>query len=114
MVEQEAAFLQTEADLVVVNPQNGASLPFMRSSPRSELETHVIMVAFTLVSTIIVFKVVPRILARLVISAMVGLASLCTLSPSVLSDPKSIRHWGRGISMYGCVFLFWDKAILMS
>lgn len=100
MVEQEAAFLQTDADLVVVTPHNGNSpLPYMRPNPRSELETHVIIVAFTLVSTIIVFKVVPRILARLVISTIVGVASLCTLSPSVLSDPKSIRHWGRGIAM---------------
>lgn len=71
----------------------------MQSHPRRELEAPVITVAFTLVSTIIVFKVVPQILARLVISAVVGVAWLCMRSPSVLSDLKNIRAWGRGILM---------------
>lgn len=69
------------------------------------METSVIIVAFTLVSTIIVFKVVPQFLARIVISAMVGVASLCTLSPSVITNPKDIRDWRKGISMYVAMFL---------
>ena len=98
-MEQEAAFLQHAADLITVAPEPKPSTSLMQYRPRGELEAPVIMVAFTLVSTIIVFKVVPQILARLVISAVVGVASLCTLSPSVLSDLKSIRDWGRCISM---------------
>lgn len=105
VVEQESAFLQSEADLITVSPAKRPSTSLMQSHPRGELEAPVIMVAFVLVSTIIVFKVVPQIMARLVISAVVGVASLCTLSPSVLSDLKSIRNWGRGISIYTAVML---------
>lgn len=100
IVEHEAAFLHNEADLIAVTMQNRVSSSSTYPSSRNELESPIIIVAATLVSTIIVFKVVPQILARLVISALVGIASLCTLSPSVLSNPSSIRDWGRGISMY--------------
>lgn len=93
MVEQEAAFIQEENDLLSIGPQTPS-----KDSP--ELETPIIVVAFALVSTIIVFKVVPRILARLVISAMVGLASLCTLCPSALTSFGSLRERKRGIAMY--------------
>ncbi|MCJ1465844.1 hypothetical protein MMC07_004463 [Pseudocyphellaria aurata] len=103
IVEQEAAFLQNEADLITVAPEKSNSSTLMQSHSHGQLEAPVIMVAFTLVSTIIVFKVVPQILARLVISAVVGVAWLCTLSPSILSDPKSIRTRGRGISIYTAV-----------
>ena len=50
------------------------------------------VVVVTLVSTIVVFRVVPSLLARLVISAVVGLASLFTLVPHVLTDVKKIRE----------------------
>lgn len=56
--------------------------------------------AFTLVSTIIVFKVVPMILARLVISAVFGVATLGTIAPGVLSNwGRGLREWKRGIAM---------------
>lgn len=100
IVEQEAAFLHNESDLVAVSAHSNVSSVQTQSAKRAELETPVIIVAFTLVSTIIVFKVVPRFLARIVISAMVGVASLCMLSPAVLSDFQSIKHWGRGITMF--------------
>lgn len=100
IVEQEAAFLHHELDLITVSARANASSTHLPSGNRAELETPVIIVAFTLVSTIIVFKFVPRFLARIVISAMVGVASLCMLSPAVLSDFQSIRHWRRGITMY--------------
>lgn len=57
------------------------------------------VVAFSLVSTIIVFKVVPKIFARLVISAMVGIASACTLSPEMPKNWTQLREWRRGIAM---------------
>ena len=64
-----------------------------------------VVVAFALVSTIIVFKVVPRILGRLLISAMVGFAALAILYPGALTSIKSIRQLGKGIAMYSSVML---------
>lgn len=104
IVEQEAAFLNSESDLVTVSPRANGSSAHLQSGTRAELETPVIIVAFTLVSTIIVFKFVPRFLARIVISAMVGVASLCMLSPAVLNDFQNIKHWRRGIVMYVEIF----------
>lgn len=67
---------------------------------REEIETPVFIVAFTLVSTIIVFKVVPMILARLVISAVFGVATLGNIAPGVLSNwGRGLREWKRGIAM---------------
>lgn len=96
MVESESAFLNKGSDLLSVSPP---------SAPRSDLrsgtalETPAIVVAFGLLSTIIVFKLVPQILARLVIAAMVGIASLCTLSPEVMNKPGSVLDWGTAIAM---------------
>lgn len=55
------------------------------------------VVVVTLVSTIVVFRVVPSLLARLVISAVAGLASLFILAPHVLTDVKKIRESKRMI-----------------
>ena len=55
------------------------------------------VVVVTLVSTIVVFRVVPSLLARLVISAVVGVASLCTLAPRVLTNIKELRKSTRMI-----------------
>lgn len=95
MVESESAFLDKDSDLVSVSSSSA-----LRSNLRSgtALETPVIVVAFGLLSTVIVFKLVPRILARLVISAMVGVASLCTLSPEVMNKPGSVVGWGKAIA----------------
>ena len=100
IAKEEATFLEHEADLVVAAPSKNPSPPALPIQEDRELETHVIIVAFTLVSTVIVFRVVPQLLARLVISAMVGVASLCTLQPAVLSNISSIRDWRKGITMY--------------
>lgn len=100
IVEQEAAFLNHELDLITVSAGANGSSRHLQSGNRAELETPVIIIAFTLVSTIIVFKFVPRFVARIVISAMVGVASLCMLSPAVLNDYQTIKHWRRGITMY--------------
>jgi hypothetical protein len=100
IVEQESAFLDHESDLVAVSARGNVLSADHRSGNHAELETPLVIVAFTLVSTIIVFKVVPRFLARIVISAIVGVAALCLLSPVVLSDWESIKHWKRTITMY--------------
>ena len=101
VVEQEAAFLRKENDLVSVTPlalsPATAKINFRSGSA---LETPVIVVAFGLLSTIIVFKVVPQILARLVISAMVGIAALCTLSPEVMTNVNCVRDWAKAIATY--------------
>ena len=97
---KEAAFLDHGADLVVAAPSKSTTSSPLPSQDERELQTHVIIVAFTLVSTVIVFRVVPRLLARLVISAMVGIASLCTLQPAVLTNLRAIRDWKKGIAMY--------------
>lgn len=62
------------------------------------LETPIVVVAFALLSTVVVFKVVPQILGRLVVSAMVGVAALCTLSPEMMRDLKGFREWGSVIA----------------
>ena len=103
IAREEAAFLEHEADLVIAAPSKSLVPSPLPSQQDRELQTPVIIVAFTLVSTVITFRVVPRLLARLVISAMVGIASLCTLQPAVFSDPRHIRDWGKGITMY----VFW-------
>ena len=61
--------------------------------------TPVIMIAVVFVSTIIVFKVVPQILARLVISAVVGIGGLCALSPKIMDDVTMLKEWKRAVGL---------------
>lgn len=95
VAEQEASFLQKDSDLLTVSPQAAP-----KTNPRAgtALETPIVLVAFALLSTIVVFKVVPQILGRLVISAMVGVASLCTLSPEVMTNLTCVKDWGKAIA----------------
>ncbi|CAF9936382.1 MAG: hypothetical protein ALECFALPRED_006834 [Alectoria fallacina] len=95
MVESESAFLNKGSDLLSVSSPSASRSDFRSGTA---LETPVIVVAFGLLSTIIVFKVVPQILARLVISVMVGVASLCTLSPEVMNKPGNMLGWGKSIA----------------
>ena len=96
----EAAFLQNEADLVALSSSEDAAAEPTQPLRQGGLETPFIAVALILVSTVIIFKVVPRLLARIVISAVVGLASLCALSPSALTNFNNIKDWRRGIGMW--------------
>ena len=96
MVESESAFLNKDSDLLSVSSHSGPRSDFRSGTA---LETPVIVVTFGLLSTIIVFRLVPQILARLVISAMVGVASLCTLSPEVMEKPGSVLDWRKTIAM---------------
>ena len=95
MVECESAFLNKDSDLLSVSPPSASRSDFRTGTA---LETPVIVVAFGLLSTVIVFKLVPQIFARLVISAMVGVASLCTLSPEVINKPGSALNWRKAIA----------------
>ena len=94
MVECESAFLSKESDLLSVSTCSASRSDFRSGTA---LETPVIVVTFGLLSTIIVFNLVPQIIARLFISAMVGVAILCTLSPEVMNRPGSARGWSKAI-----------------
>ena len=100
IAEQETVFLRREADLIAVSPQKKKSRSIINSNIRSEIDNPALIVAFTLISALIVFKFVPQILARLIISLVFGVASLYTIAPSVFSDVKIIRNWTGSISMY--------------
>lgn len=101
--------MEKEADLLAVTAQHSpySPTPVTRANKNKNegLETPVVVVAFALVATIIVFKVVPRILARLLISIMVGFAALAILCPGALTSVRSIRELGRGIAMYSSVMI---------
>jgi len=57
------------------------------------------MVVVVLLSIVVVFKVVPQLLARVVIALVVGVAALCTLTPNALSDFANIRDSKRAIGV---------------
>lgn len=95
IVETESAFLNKELDLISVSSDSAGRLDFRSGTA---LETPVVVVTFGLLSTIMVFKLVPQILARLVISAMVGVAILCTLSPKIMNKRGSVLNWRKAIA----------------
>lgn len=96
--ENESAFLHQGSDLLSITcaPRPGSSRPRATTA----LETPIVLVAFALLSTVVVFKVVPQLLGRLVISAMVGVGALCALSPEVMTDLKGVRDRGKAIATY--------------
>lgn len=61
--------------------------------------TPTMMVVVALLSIVVVFKVVPQLLARVVIALVIGVAALCTLSPNALSDLANIRESKRVIGV---------------
>ena len=108
IVSSETGFLDDPSDLLSIvtppintTPNTPTTFPPTAKPDHragSALETPIIVVAFGLLSTIIVFRLVPQISARLVISAMVGVAALCTLSPEVMRDVRGVREWGSTIA----------------
>ena len=77
----------------------------MASLSRKELEMPLITIFIALISTIIVFKVIPRLFARLGVSMLVGVATLGILAPRALTSLDELRHWGRGIVGYTMVMI---------
>ena len=124
IAEPETCFLQKENDLVSIKPKvipgmcaNAASsstndgtknlAPSLKieGNKRKELETPTIIISFALISTLIVFHFVPSILARLVISTLVGLAALAILQPEGLYGTMTLKNckegdWKSGVAVY--------------
>ena len=94
VAEQETSFLLHDADMVTVKHEHATA-----SSHKSSSEAPLAAVALTFVSIIVIFKVVPRFLARIVIGMVIGLAMLTVLSPSHLRDIWNIKSWRRNTSM---------------
>lgn len=92
LVEQETHFLHNEADLIIVSQSRTIDPPFPNVTPT-------MMVVVALLSIVVVFKVVPQLLARVVIALVVGVAALCTLTPNALSDLANIRDSKRAIGV---------------
>ena len=104
MTKQETSFLREKDDLVAVllpsKTKGTEPKELLHSLPQeSKFDSPIIVLAFAFVATIIVFKVVPRIMARLVISALVGIASLCTLAPSGTMSVRGLRDRRRPITV---------------
>lgn len=91
-MEQETDFLHNESDLMSLCRNN-----FQTSSNQDT--TPIVMVAVVLVSTTIIFKVVPQLLARIVISIVIGIGGLCTLAPKIMEDMSRVKEWKRAVGM---------------
>ena len=94
LVEQETDFLHNESDLTTVSRPTAPS----QVSSQADLSP-IIAVAVVLVSTIVVFKVVPQLLARIVISAVVGVGGFCTLAPKIMEDVTRVKEWKRAVGL---------------
>ena len=84
--------MHNESDLMTVSRSDGQN----RRQPDA---TPIITLAVVLVSTITVFKFVPQLLARLVISGVMGLGGLCTLAPKIMEDVTKVREWKVAVGM---------------
>lgn len=84
--------MHNESDLTTVSRPKPQNL-------RQPDPTPIIIIAVVVVSTIIVFKVVPELLARLVISAVVGVGGFCTLAPRILEDMSVVQDWKRAVGL---------------
>ena len=63
------------------------------------LEYSPVTVALAILTTIIVFKFVPQFFARLVMSAVTGLALMCLLSPASLLELRLLREKRKGVGV---------------
>ncbi|KAL8858359.1 MAG: hypothetical protein Q9178_005040 [Gyalolechia marmorata] len=92
LTESEASFIQNRKDLGTVSAQGQHSSPLI-------LEYSPVTVALTILTTIIVFKFVPQFFARLVMSAVIGLALMCLVSPASLLDLRLLREKRKGVGV---------------
>ncbi|KAL8812641.1 MAG: hypothetical protein Q9223_004901 [Gallowayella weberi] len=93
ITDSEASFLQHRNDLITV------SSPIGQSSAPMILEYSPVTVALTILTTIIVFKFVPQFFARVIMSAVIGLALMCLISPASLVDLRLLREKRRGMGV---------------
>lgn len=88
----EVSFLNHRNDLVTVSQKRQHPTP-------TSLKYSPVTVALTILTTIIVFKFVPQFFARLVMSAVIGLALMCMVSPSSLLDLQLLKEKRRGVGV---------------
>ncbi|KAL8940045.1 MAG: hypothetical protein Q9216_003019 [Gyalolechia sp. 2 TL-2023] len=98
IAKSEALFLSHDNDLVTISQNRQQSAP-------SSLKYSPVTVSLTILTTIIVFKFVPQFFARLVMSAVIGLALMCMVSPSSLLDLQLLKDKRRGVGVYAAVML---------
>ncbi|KAL8766742.1 MAG: hypothetical protein Q9209_006564 [Squamulea sp. 1 TL-2023] len=92
VAETEASFIHHRKDLVTISSQHQLSNPLI-------LEYSPVTVALTILTTIIVFKFVPQFFARLVMSAIIGLALMCLISPASLLDLRLLKEKRKGVGV---------------
>ncbi|KAL8716487.1 MAG: hypothetical protein Q9225_006188, partial [Loekoesia sp. 1 TL-2023] len=92
IAKPEALFLNHRNDLVTVSARRQHQTP-------TNLKYSLVTVALTILTTIIVFKFVPQFFARLVMSAVIGLALMCMVSPSSLLDLQLLKEKRRGLGV---------------
>ncbi|KAI4240943.1 MAG: hypothetical protein L6R40_004823 [Gallowayella cf. fulva] len=97
IAEPETTFLQHRNDLITVSSQSS------QHAVPTILEYSPVTVALTILTTIIVFKFVPLFFARLVMSAVIGLALMCLISPASLVDLRLMREKRKGVAVYAAV-----------
>ncbi|KAI4157645.1 MAG: hypothetical protein LQ342_008111 [Letrouitia transgressa] len=93
IVESETSFLRHRSDLLSISQQSKVS------STSSNLKYSPVTVALTILTTIIVFKFVPQFIARVVMSAVIGLALLCVVSPTAMTDLRALREKKKGVGV---------------
>lgn len=92
IAKPEDSFLEHRNDLVTISQIRNHTAP-------TSLKYSPVTVALTILTTIIVFKFVPQFFARLVMSAVIGLALMCMVSPSSLMDLQALREKRKGVGV---------------
>ncbi|KAL8708820.1 MAG: hypothetical protein Q9220_006381 [cf. Caloplaca sp. 1 TL-2023] len=90
--DSDISFLKHQHDLITIPQRPQHSGPLI-------LEYSPVTVALTILTTIIVFKFVPQFFARLVMSAVIGLALMCLISPASLLDLQLLKEKRRGVGV---------------
>lgn len=94
--------------------RQSASSPYTSAPHDSSTElfpqqvTPAVVATFTLLTSIIVFKFVPQVFARLVIALVTGFASYCTMPPATRSrlwEGRGRSGWKRAMGGYATVMI---------
>ena len=91
-IHSEVSIQQHRSDFITMNPaRQNISLSNLEYSPST--------MALTVLIHIMVFKFVPQILARLVMSAAMGMALMCMISPATVLDMRKLKEKKRGVGL---------------